>query len=197
MKQLANMHRPSSVIAAVLMILSQVLKIAASLATFGDHGTSLVLIELIGNALITVLLAATLFRGRKDAFAGVAFLLTAIVPVLSVADQSLLLLMNAGSTFYILLCALSGLLLAAFRGLAAVECLGKGRISAGGGRALLWLLPILCFFVELCAQMLLEFCNGVTDGKMFTGSLIYITPQWLGPILMGVSLSVPGKREDC
>ncbi len=79
MKQPLNMHRPSSVIAAVLMILSQVLNIAASLSASNDYFTRpMFLISLFGNAVITVMLSVILFRGRKDAFAGVMFLLQAL-----------------------------------------------------------------------------------------------------------------------
>lgn len=197
MKQPLNMHRPSSVIAAVLMILSQGLYIAASLSASGAYGTPFFGIALLGNTLTTVMLSVILFRGRKDVFAGVVLLLTVIAPVASVAYQLLLARLNTGSTLYVLLCGLSGLVLAAFRGLSAGECLSNGKISAGGGRMLLCLLPVLCFCVELLAQMLLYPYDSMTIGEMVTSSLVYLIPQWLGPILMGVSLSVPEKSEDC
>lgn len=197
MKQPLNMHRPSAVIAAVLMILSQGLYIAASLSASSAYVTPFFLITLLGNTLTTVMLSVILFRGRKDVFAGVVLLLAVIAPVLSVAYRLLLVLLNTGSTPYVLLCGLSGLVLAAFRGLSAGECLSNGKISAGGGRMLLWLLPVLCFCVELWAQMILCSYEGMSTGEMVTSSLVYLIPQWLGPILMGASLSVPGKSEDC
>lgn len=197
MKQPLNMHRPSSVIAAVLMILSQGLHIAASLSVSSTYGTPLFWITLFESVLTTIMLSVILFRGRKDVFAGVVLLLTVIAPVVSVAYQLLLVLLNTGSNLYVLLCGLSGLVLAAFRGLSAGECLSNGKISAGGGRVLLWLLPVLCFCVELWAQMILCSYEGMTTGEMVISSLVYLIPQWLGPILMGVSLSVPEKSKDC
>ena len=195
MKQPLKMHRPSSVFAAVIMILSQGLYIAASLTASSTNITPLFLITLLGNTLPTIMLSVILFRGRKDVFAGVVLLLTVIAPALSAAYRLVLVLLNTGSTLYVLLCGLSGLVLAVFRGLSAGECLSNGKISAGGGRILLWLLPGLCFCVELWAQLLLCSYDDMTTGEMVTSSLIYLIPQWLGPILMGISLSVPEKRE--
>lgn len=198
MKRPLNMHRPSSVIAAVFMILSQVLNIAASLSASNAYFTHpTFLISLFGNALITVVLSAILFRGRKDAFAGVMFFVAGIAPVLSVLYYFSAVLLATESVFYALLCLLSGFLETAFLGLAAKECWSEGNVSVGNGRVLLWLLPVLCFCVELWAQMILCSYDGMTTGEMVTSSLVYLIPQWLGPILMGVSLSVPEKSEDC
>ena len=193
MKQPLKMHRPSSAIAAVFVILSEVLDIAASLSSSSTYTTPLFEIRLLGNALITVMLSIILFRGRKDTFAGVVFLITTIPPLFSVVYVHLAVLVVTESILLALLCLLSGLVETAFLGLAAKECLTEGNISVGNGRVLLWLLPILCFCAELWTQMLLYFSDGMITGEMVTSSLAYAIPRWLGPILMGVSLSVPEK----
>lgn len=196
MKQSLHMHRSSSVIAAVLILLSQGLRIAASLSASGAQASPFFGLTLIGNALIAAMLSVILFRGRKDAFAGVVLLLTVIAPMLSVGYHLILVFLNTESLLYVLLCELSGVLLSAFRGLSAGECLSNGKLSAGSGRILLWLLPVLCFCAELWAQIVLCSYNGIPTAEGVTSSLIYLIPQWLGPILMGVSLSVPGKIES-
>lgn len=190
-----KMHRTTAVFAAVLMILSQAMNTAASLSISNTYDTSYFLIKLLCNILITVMLSIILFRGRKDTFAGVVFLLAVIEPLLSVAYYFLVMLLVTESILISILYWLSGLATAAFMGLSAIECLTEGNISVGNGRAFLWLLPIMCFFFELARQMLLGMSNGMNTSEMVTSGLVYVIPQWLGPILMGVSLSVPERIE--
>jgi len=189
MKQTTGMHRPTAVIAAVLMIFAQVLNISATFASSITY-TPAFLLELFGNTLITIGLSVILFRGRKDTVAGVVFLLAIIGPVVSVAWNMLVVAVNTEQVDYAAVCILCGLLLAAFRGLAAGECLSEGKVSAGGARMLLWVLPILCFCADLWARTLLSRHNGVSPGQAVAESLAYTIPNWIGPILMGISLSV-------
>lgn len=196
MKQALKMHRSTAVAAAVFMILSQVLDIAASLSSYITYTSPFSLISLLGDVLITVMLSIILFRGKKDTAAGVVFLLAILFPVLEVPYQLLSLLLGAGSTAYVLLCLGAALILAAFRGLSAGECLSKGKVSAGGVRMLLWLLPLLCFGVELLAQISLQHDYQMGIGESVAGSLIYVIPKWLGPFLMGIALSKPVVREN-
>ena len=194
MNQSIKMHRTCAVWTAVIMLLAQTLHIAASLSGPTVYRTPVFWVQVVGDALNAVMLSAILFRGRKDAAAGVVFLITAIVPALLVYYHLFSVALSAELRPYFLLCAVSCLVLATFRALSAGECLSKGKVSAGKGRVLFWLLPVLCFGVELWAQMLLSFFNGIHVGETVVGSLIYVTPQWLGPILMGVALSAREKR---
>lgn len=191
-----KMHRPTANIAAVLMILSQILIISASLSAVNDNPNFYSLISLISNTLITALLAVILFRGRKDVAAGVVFLIALMAPLLFVGLDLLSVLTGFDLVLYAAINALSGLVLVVFRGLSAGECLSRGKISAGGGRVLLWMLPILSFGFESAAHMLLCLYDGMNVDEMMLGTLVYEIPQWVGPILMGVSISIPEKADN-
>lgn len=195
-KQTLKMHRGSAVAAAVFMILSQLLILAAARSSSATYTSPLLLINLLGGILVTVMLSVILFRGKKDTAAGVVFLITILSPAFEVLYELFILLFATGTTIYVLLYLVSALMLMAFRGLLAGECLSKGKVSKSGGRMLLWLLPILCFCAMLLAQISLSLSNGTSIGGSVAGSLIYVIPQWVGPLLMGIALFRPAAREN-
>lgn len=189
-----KMHRPTAVAAAVFILLYQVLNTAASLSSPNTFAYSLLRIRLIGDILMALLLSAVLFRGKKDEIAGVVLLLTAVPPALLAFSRLPLLITPIGADLYTAVCLLSCLALIVFRGASAWECLSRGQISASRCRILLRLLPVLCFCLELWAQILLCLYDGMNISEAVTSSLIFMIPQWLGPVLMGVSLSVPSEQ---
>ena len=191
-----KMHRPTAVIAAVLIILNQALNTAAAISVSSTFTTFISKFSLASNTLIAIMLAVILFRGKKDTVAGTVFAITAVVPLFVVGYDFLSLLKGYDGIGYVLANILLGLAVAAFRGLAAVECLGKRKISAGGGQALLWVLPILCFCFALWKQILLCIYDGMNPDETIANCLIVASGQWLGPVLMGVSLSVPNEKND-
>ena len=195
-KQTLKMHRGSAVAAAVFMILSQLLNLAAARSSSATYTSPLLLINLLGGTLVTLMLSVILFRGKKDTAAGVVFLITILSPAFEVLYELFILLFATGTTVYVLLYLVSTLMLVAFRGLLAGECLSKGKVSKSGGRMLLWLLPILCFCAMLLAQISLTLSNGTSIGGSVAGSLIYVIPQWVGPLLMGIALFRPAAREN-
>ena len=196
MKQTLKMHRGSAVAAAVFMILSQLLNLAAARSSSATYTSPLLLINLLGGTLVTLMLSVILFRGKKDTAAGVVFLITILSPAFEVLYELFILLFATGTTVYVLLYLVSALMLVAFRGLLAGECLSKGKVSKSGGRMLLWLLPILCFCAMLLAQISLNLSNGTSIGGSVAESLIYVIPKWVGPLLMGIALFRPAAREN-
>lgn len=195
-KQTLKMHRGSAVAAAVFMILSQLLNLAAARSSSATYTSPLLLINLLGGTLVTLMLSVILFRGKKDTAAGVVFLITILSPAFEVLYELFILLFATGTTVYVLLYLVSALMLVAFRGLLAGECLSKGKVSKSGGRMLLWLLPILCFCAMLLAQISLNLSNGTSIGGSVAESLIYVIPKWVGPLLMGIALFRPAAREN-
>ena len=179
-----KMHRPTAILAAILMSLNQILNIAASLSA------RISLLSLLGNAFITILLVVILFRGKRDTAAGVMLLVTLIAPLLSVGFNLLSVLAGFDQVSYAVVSALSAFVTVVFRGLWAVECLSKGNFSASGGRVLLWMLPALGFLCGIASHALLCLYNGMTVGDIVLAIVVYVAPQWLAPILMGVSLSI-------
>lgn len=196
MKQTLKMHRGSAVAAAVFMILSQLLNLAAARSSSATYTSPLLLINLLGGTLVTLMLSVILFRGKKDTAAGVVFLITILSPAFEVLYELFILLFATGTTVYVLLYLVSALMLVAFRGLLAGECLSKGKVSKSGGRMLLWLLPILCFCAMLLAQISLNLSNGTSIGGSVAESLIYVIPKWVGPLLMGIALFRPAARKN-
>ena len=196
MKQTLKMYRGSAVAAAVFMILSQLLNLAAARSSSATYTSPLLLINLLGGTLVTLMLSVILFRGKKDTAAGVVFLITILSPAFEVLYELFILLFATGTTVYVLLYLVSALMLVAFRGLLAGECLSKGKVSKSGGRMLLWLLPILCFCAMLLAQISLNLSNGTSIGGSVAESLIYVIPKWVGPLLMGIALFRPAAREN-
>lgn len=195
-KQTLKMYRGSAVAAAVFMILSQLLNLAAARSSSATYTSPLLLINLLGGTLVTLMLSVILFRGKKDTAAGVVFLITILSPAFEVLYELFILLFATGTTVYVLLYLVSALMLVAFRGLLAGECLSKGKVSKSGGRMLLWLLPILCFCAMLLAQISLNLSNGTSIGGSVAESLIYVIPKWVGPLLMGIALFRPAAREN-
>lgn len=146
MKESNKMHRASAVAAAIFMILSQLLDIAAARSANTAYTSPFSLLNLLGDTLVTVMLSVILFRGKKDTASGVVFLITILFPVFEVFYELVVLLFTTETAVYALLCLVSALLLAAFRGLLAGECFKqrqgqhKRRRNAFVAAAYAWLL---------------------------------------------------------
>ena len=196
MKPPLKMHRPTAVAAAVFILLSQLLSTSASLSSPNTFAYFLLQIHLIGNIVMALLLSAVLFRGKKDEIAGVVLLITVIPPALLALSRLSLLLPTGRPDLYTLASLFSSLALTAFRGASSWECLSRGQVSAGRCRILLRLLPVLCLCLELWAQILLFLYDGEAIGESLASSLVYLIPNWIGPFLMGISLSIPVIQEE-
>lgn len=184
-----RIHRPTAIIAAMLMSLTQMSDIFASRASISADTTGFFLMELIVNTLVTVLLVTVLLRGRRDTAAGVLFLVTVFAPLLSAYYQLLSVLLGFEMILYALLCGISGFMMAVFRGVLAGECLSRGGVSAGAGRIFLWILPVVIFLCEAVAHILLCLYGDMNAGEIMLGLVVYVTPRWLSPILMGMSFA--------
>lgn len=187
-----KLHRPTAILAALIIAFSQLLEI---FAVISSPVYSRYWLTNGFDILISVLLVVVLFRSRKDVFAGIVFLLSAMVSLLSVLYDLFSICFTVGMQGYLLMRTLVHFLVAIFHTLAALECLDASRISAGAGRIFLWLLPLLSFDCALAEQMILSINSGMLINEAVFGSMVYTVPQWLGPILMGVALAIRTHKQ--
>lgn len=197
-----KMHRPTAIIAAVVMCLFQLMNMPAEISHINSSlqgGLSAVILPLfttVVDIVVTVLLVAVLFRGKKDTAAGVIFLLVAFVPLFKAGWNALSALAGFDMLDYVLATVLRGLVSMAFFGMAAVECIGQGKVSAGGGWICLWLFPILNLVLAVLSNVCMYREFGVGTSDMISQILVYTLPQQAGTILMGVSLAVRTQETE-
>ena len=97
---------------------------------------------------------------------------------------------------YVLATVLRGLVAVVFYGIAAVECIGQGKISAGSGRVCLWLFPILIFIFAALSTVCMYREFGVGTSEIISQILVYTLPQQAGTILMGAALAVRTQEKE-
>ena len=197
-----KMHRPTAIIAAVVMCLFQLTNTAAGISHISSSlqgGLSAAILPLfttVVDIVVTVLLVTMLFRGKKDTAAGVIFLLVAFVPLLEAGWNAWGALAGFDMLDYVLATVLRGLVAVAFYGIAAVECIGQGKISAGSGRICLWLFPILILVFAVLSTVCMYREFGVGTSEIISQILVYTLPQQAGTILMGVALAVRTQETE-
>ena len=201
MKTSRKMHRPTAVIAALLIILCDGMNAAALL--FGNSQDPIYVVIILGamNLLLPVLFVVLLFRGKKDVFAGVVFMFAVAISLFNVGWNALGLLANIFMQAhelndYAISNIIGGIVIAAFMVLLAVECFIGGRISASRARVLLWLLPALVLGCKLWQMIPLYIQDGMKTGEILLSVFSAILPKRLSQILMGVSMSIPQEAEN-
>ena len=152
MKISNKVHRVTSILAAVMMLVGGIFGTVSQLITTINNSVSTgnsahmlaSLPNLVTNALVTILIVVALFRGKKDNAAGIMFVITALLAaVTGVFGRVVLLISNIamGSfNFYpdgflacmmiaVVISLLGGLITVAFRAALAMECFKPGKFS--------------------------------------------------------------------
>lgn len=200
MQNSLDLHRPTAIAAAVIMLLDRALDIGAFLSSMSPN-TAWFMME-GQDLLIVVLLAVFLFRGKKDTAFGAALMASMMMLLLSMVWDFFSLVAGAATGYdqnlyfaYSGMSMLTTLLLAGFYCMTAVECLSQGKISTGRGRWLLWILPLIGFGCSFAANVLMGLYFGQSMEDMVFTSVLYVTLRWLGRSLMGVSFVMQKKTD--
>ena len=195
-----NLHRPTAIAAAIIMLLDRAMDIGASLSGMSPN---IAWFMMEGqDLLIAVLLAVFLFRGKKDTAFGAALMVSMLLLLLSMIWDFFSLVAGAATGYdrnlyfaYIGMSILTTLFLAGFYCLTAVECLSQGKISTGRERWLLWILPLIGFGCSFAENVLMGLYLGQSMEDTVTGSILCVTLWWLGRGLMGVSFGMQKKTD--
>lgn len=210
-----KMHRATSIVAAILLLVS----IVFSLVNLVNSVTNALADDMLGvmlpSMIVTVLtmianaaILVVLLRGKKDVLAGIMFILSALVLLITgVAMQMITLVsmtavysynpdigqsMLTGSAIRIVT-ALIGIV---FRIMIAVECFKPGKISGGKSKAILIILPIVITVLYMATSVVQQFYMlGDFGSVVFLTSVVL--PAVLGMfdnlwlVLTGICVSIP------
>lgn len=195
-----KMHRPTAVIAALLMILSDGMNAVVTITNFTLSAVYIDILILATHSLLPVLCVVILLRGKKDVFPGVVFAAAALISVLNAWISLLGLLTNLSMNIqtldhYAVTTIICNLVMAVFMVLLGVECLSKGKISAGRLRAVLWILPVVILGCKIWQMVPLYLQDSMTVWETVLAFLTENFPKRLAHILMGVSMSIPQKAK--
>ena len=214
MKVTNKIHRGTSLAAAIIMLLMLFFAtITKALTLFATHSAyeNAEYIRQIANFLISaftsILLIVVLFRGKKDAFSGAVFIISALPLVfgmfsnmsfafMQLVVQSVPANMAASLTGSAFIQVFANLVSIIFRVLLAVECFKPGNISRGKMKALLLVLPIVAIIANALA-MAVQSLHLLTDYDFVDYLSIAMLPAIFSAIgsiptvIMGLSLSIP------
>lgn len=212
MNSVPKMHRPTAILAAVFVVLNYAMEIIAGVqvvlssghwAMILSSGSWVTMMDLAVETLRVALLLVILFRGKKDVIGGVLFLtllcrsgLKLLFNVTSALSALAMAVTNEMFYTYGIMAMLNDLVRIIFCGIAAGECFSKGKVSTSRGKLFLWLLPIFGFVCDVLMGTLVWRCSGVDTNSTVVGSLVSAIPQWIGLVLMGVSLFLPAKNTE-
>ena len=220
MKISNKIHRGASVAAAVFLLIVLLLGAAANLITlinFSSAYSSIVstVLTLTANTVTGLLMVAALFRGRKDALAGVFFLIAALslfvtggisnavtffsaISMGSILDGNNILGYTAAGSFLMILANLVSIV---FRGLLAAECFKPGQLSGSSLKMLLPILPIVNILMVAVSNIVRQLF--LLENYGLSVFLINVLPSFLlsavmsaGNILMGLALAIPVYEKN-
>lgn len=217
MKITNKIHRGASLAAAIVMLIililgtgSNVITTVTNIHRYENTQLLTTILNLVINTVSSILLIVVLFRGKKDTLAAVFFLVTAL-PILvrglvgNITTVFAYLAMRhfdgnmaALGVAATVILFLANLISIVFRVLLAAECFKPGKISGGGAKILLLILPIanilLTAVSTMVRQLYMVFDYGYELGVYFSATLIpaVITAVFsIGIVIMGLAFSIP------
>lgn len=217
MKISNKIHRGTSIAAAVISLVMLLLGtgsiIISSLISYAsNYERSYAVTSLLSTGISTIswlLMIIALFRGKKDAAAGVMFLVT-ILPIMitgvigNFVNVIVSLEMNSSMGAEYVICAVVGSLISiianlasvALRAAIAVECFNPGKFSGGKMKSLLVILPIANIALSVVSTAvrqlyLAEYYQiGELIGLIMLPAVISAVTS-IGTVLMGIAFSIP------
>ena len=210
-----KIHRGTSLAAAIPMLilmivgtLIQVLNLFRTRFYYPDAEFIKQIIILAITTFAAFLVIIALFRGRKDVFSGILFILAAlsVFPTAVVGNITLVFTqltegylpenMAAGFVAAAFISLFCNLVVILFRVLLAVECFNPGSLSRGKMKFLLIVLPIISIIATVIMQMVQNLYI-LADYDFAYYLSVALLPAIFGAIgsiptvIMGLSLSIP------
>jgi hypothetical protein len=204
-----KLNRPTSIVAAIFLLLVLLLSTMAIVITqirAGAQGNVSAVAESVFwnglNFIVTLLVIIALFRGKKDIFSAVVFILAALQPTaqllvgFSRAENmeywSELAKLSQYCNYFAHLTNL------AFRILVVVECFKPGALSGGMRRLLLIFLPIIWLLVSNFAvglQNLSYAFSDPTEAALAIFPVVFISVLLSMPwVVVGIAFSIPVRE---
>ena len=225
MKLSNKIHRVTSILTAVIMLVILAISTITNVATlFGNPSAAsnptrvmTTVVNLVINTITSILIVVALFRGKKDTVSGVLFILTALVLAwtgvirgirslftnisMGVAGVSLPDHFIACAVAASIISVIAALIGVVFRGAIALECFTPGKLSGNKKKSILIILPIVNLILTAIATLVRQFYM-VLEFGIGTFLAAALLPAVLGvvfsawTVLLGLSMSIPVWEVD-
>lgn len=225
MKLSNKIHRVTSILTAVIMLVLLAISVITNVVTLlGNPGATsnptyviTTVVNLAVNALANILIVVALFRGKKDTVSGVLFILTALVLAwtgvisgivslfsnisMALAGVSLPNYYIASAVVATIIAVIAALIGIAFRVAIALECFTPGKLSGNKKKSILIILPIVNLVLSAIATVVRQLYV-VSDYGIGTVLAVTLLPAVFGAVfsawtvLLGLSISIPVWEVD-
>lgn len=224
MKLSNKIHRVTSILTAVIMLVILVISAIRNVATlFGNPSAAsnptyviTTVVDLVINTLTNILIVVALFRGKKDTVSGVLFILTALVLAWTGVISGIISLFSyismgvagvlpdnyiACAVVASIIGVIAALIRVVFRVAIALECFTPGKLSGNKKKSILIILPIVNLILAAIATVVWQFYM-VSEYDIGTFLAVALLPAVLGAVssawtvLLGLSMSIPVWEVD-
>lgn len=205
MKITNKVHTGTAIAAAVLTILGTIGMVGSSVSTvittlrYGSTGIGSYIASISGNIIGMILMIVALLRRKKDAVAGVLFIIQILLTLVTLFGNVRAIFLGYGSaqTIAALIRTLAMMICIGFYGLLTAESFSPGAISGSSVKILPVILPIIYIVLILVATVVQQIFGYGANADMtvlLVGVLMPAVVSLFGKvwmIILGLAFSIP------